>query len=193
MARAVLMARSVYVAAATAALVASGCGSSAATPSATKTTTPATKTAAPAPTARIPNVPAHDRFTGPLSAGTGSLAGAGDVLEARLQAPGTNGTRRLTLWILSTGCRAGASCVHLSGSLRGQLTPIQALPDIGRRYKITATGSLHPVGAVTATGTVAGTGNINSGFESLLLTLSGPHGSARLSARSARVPAFTSP
>jgi hypothetical protein len=180
------MMRAAFVAAATAALVASGCGSSAATPS-------VTKTAAPAATPRIPHVPTRDRFTGTLSGGTGSLAGAGDVLEARLQAPGTNGTRRLTLWILSTGCRAGSSCAHLSGSLRGQLTPVRTLPDIGRRYKITATGSLQPVGALTATGTVAGTGNIRSGVESLQLTLSGPRGSARLSARSSRVPAFTSP
>ena len=180
------MTRAAVVAAATAALVASGCGSSAATPS-------VTKTAAPAPTAGIPNVPARDRFTGTLTGGTGSLAGAGDVLEARIRAPAANGTRRLTLWILNTGCRAGSSCAHLSGSLLGQLAPVRTLPDIGRHYRITATGSLHPVGAVKATGTAAGTGNIRSGFELLQLALSGPRGSARLSARSARVPAFTSP
>jgi hypothetical protein len=180
------MTRAFLIAAATAALVVSGCGSSAATSSVTKTD-------APIASAQIPHVPARDRFTGTLSGGTGSLAGAGDVLEARLQAPAANGTRRLTLWILGTGCREGSSCAHLSGSLRGQLTPVRALPDIGRRYKVTATGSLHPVGAVTATGTVAGTGNINSGFESLQLTLRGARGSARLTARSARVPAFTSP
>jgi hypothetical protein len=46
---------------------------------------------------------------------------------------------------------------------------------------------------VTATGTIAGTGNIMSGFESLQLALSGRNGSARLSASSARVPSFTSP
>ena len=114
-------------------------------------------------------------------------------MEARLQAPATNGTRRLTLWIISTGCRAGSSCAHLSGTLRGELTPVRTLPDIGRRYKISATGSLHPVGSITASGTVAGTGNIMSGFESLQVTLRGPRGSARLSARSTRVPAFTSP
>jgi hypothetical protein len=135
----------------------------------------------------------RDRFVGTLHNGTGSLAGARDVVEVRLQAPGTTGIRRLTLWILSTGCPAGATCVHPSGSLRGQLRPVHALPDVGRRYAIEATGSLGPVGVMTAAGTVAGTGNINSGFETLQLTLTGRHGSARLSARSSRVPSFTSP
>jgi hypothetical protein len=135
----------------------------------------------------------RDRFVGTLHAGTGSLAGASDVLEARLQAPGTTGSRRLTLWVLSTGCRSGAVCVHLNGRLRGQLTQVRTLPDIGRRYAITATGSLHPIGAVTASGTVAGTGNINSGLESLVLTLRGKLGSGRLIAQSSRVPSFTSP
>jgi hypothetical protein len=172
------------VAAAAAALFGSGCGHSATTRSATTT--------AGAPVA-APRVAPRDRFTGTLRDGTGSLAGARDVLEARLQAAGTNGARRLTLWIVSTGCRAGAACVHLSGSLRGQLTPRRTLPDVGRRYTITASGTLHPVGAITAAGTVAGTGNINFGFESLRLTLTGTRGSARLSARSSRVPAFTSP
>jgi hypothetical protein len=185
------MTRAGFLAAAMAALVASGCGSSASSSSATKPAGSGT-TSSPVP---APNVPARDRFTGTLSGGTGSLAGADDVLEARLQAPaaGANGTRRLTLWILSTGCRAGTPCAHLGGSLRGQLTPVRALPDIGRRYRLTAAGSLHPIGAVTATGTAAGTGNIMSGFESLQLALSGRHGSARLTARSARVPSFTSP
>lgn len=184
-----LMRRAALVAAAMAAMLASGCGSSASTPSATKTAGPG----ATGPTVPAPNVPARDRFTGTLSAGTGSLAGAGDLVEARIQAPAASGTRPLTMWILSTGCRPGSSCAHLSGSLRGQLIRVRTLPDIGRRYQITATGSLHPIGAVKATGVVGGTGNIMSGFESLQLALSGPHGSARLIASSARVPSFTSP
>lgn len=185
------MTRAAFFAAATAALMASGCGSSASSSSPTT----AVGSGATNPPAPAPNVPARDRFTGTLSGGTGSLAAAGDVLEARLQAPapGANGTRRLTIWIISTRCRAGRPCTHLSGRLRGQLTPVRALPDIGRRYRLTAAGSLHPVGAVTATGTIAGTGNIMSGFESLQLALSGRNGSARLSASSARVPSFTSP
>jgi len=176
--------RAVLVAVATAALVASGCGGSAKTSSASATA---------APPVAVPRVPPRDRFTGALRDGSGSLAGAGDVLEARLQAAAGAGTRRLTLWIVSTGCPAGAKCVHLSGRLRGQLTPVRTLPDIGRRYTITARGSLGPVGVATATGTVSGTGNINLGFESLELRLSGSRGSARLSARSGHVPAFTSP
>jgi hypothetical protein len=138
-------------------------------------------------------VPARDRFVGMLDGGTGSLAGARDVVEARLQAPGVTGIRRLTLWILTTGCPAGAACVHLSGSLRGHLRPVRALPDIGRRYAVEASGSVRPVGVVTAAGTAAGAGNINSGFESLQLKLTGRRGAARLSARSSRVPPFTSP
>lgn len=173
-----------FVAAAAATLVAAACGSSAATPSATTTA---------APGLTMPRVPARDRFIGSLSAGTGTLAGAGDVVEARLQAPGTTGTRQLTLWILSTRCRRGRACSHLGGSLRGQLTPEHSLPDVGHRYAVTARGSLHPLGAVTVTGTAAGTGNINFGFESLQLTLTGKDGSGRLIARSGRVPAFTYP
>jgi hypothetical protein len=167
-----------------AAVLGSGCGSSAKTTSATTTASSGLP---------IPRVPARDRFVGTLHGGTGSLAGARDVVQARIQAPGRTGTRRLTLWILTTGCRAGAACVHLSGSLRGQLRQVRTLPDIGRRYAVEATGSLGPIGVVTASGTAAGTGNINSGFESLQLTLAGKRGSARLSARSSRVPPFTSP
>lgn len=178
------MMRAVLVVAATAALVGAGCAQSATTPSGTTTG---------APRVTLPHVPSRDRFTGTLRHGTGSLAGARDVVEARLQAADTTGSRRLTLWIVSTGCRAGSVCLHLSGSLRGQLTPLRTLPDIGRRYAVRATGSLHPLGVITATGTVAGTGNINRGFESLQLTLRGRRGSARMSARSSRVPAFTSP
>jgi hypothetical protein len=178
------MMRVALVAAASAALVGSGCGHAATTSS------PATTAAAGV---AAPRVPARDRFTGSLRGGTGSLAGARDALEVRLQPAGRTGARRLTLWILSTGCRASDGCIHLSGSLRGHLTQVRTLPDVGRRYTISASGSLRPVGAITAAGTVAGTGNINFGFESLRLTMTGRRGSARLYARSSRVPAFTSP
>jgi hypothetical protein len=70
---------------------------------------------------------------------------------------------------------------------------VRALPDVGRRYAITASGSVAPVGAITAVGTVAGTGNIAFGSESLELVLRGKRGSGRLSASSGRVPGFTSP
>jgi hypothetical protein len=176
--------RAVLLALGAATVIGSGCASAAKTPS-------ATTTAAPAVT--LPRVPVRDRFSGTLHGTTGSLAGARDRVEARLQAPGTTGTRRLTLWILSTGCPSGATCAHLGGSVRGQLRPVRALPDVGRRYAIEASGSLGAVGVMTAAGTVAGTGNINSGFESLELRLTGRRGSAELSARSSRVPPFTSP
>lgn len=176
--------------AAAAALLGSGCGSSANTPSATTTATTATTVT---PGLSNPRVPLRDRFVGTLQSGTGSLAGARDMVEVRLQAPGITGNRRLSLWIVTTGCPAGAKCVHLSGRLRGQLREVHALPDVGRRYAVEASGSLGPVGVMTAAGTVAGTGNINFGFESLLLTLTGKDGSARLTGRSGRVPSFTSP
>lgn len=178
------MARPVLGGAVTAALVVSACGSSATTPSATTTGAPA---------GTIPRVPPRDRFIGMLGDGAGALAGARDMVEARLQAGRTTGTRRLTLWIVSTSCRADSVCVHLRGRLRGHLVPARALPDIGRRYAIAAVGSLYPLGAVTAAGTVAGTGNVVFGSELLRLALSAQRGSARLSARSARVPGFTSP
>jgi hypothetical protein len=178
------MVRPVF-AVATAALVACGCGHSATMPSST------TATAAPALT--LPRVPPRDRFIGTLRDGTGSLAAARGVVEVRLEPVGTTGRRALTLWIVRTGCRPSAACVHLIGRLRGQLAPVRTLPDVGRRYAITASGSVRPVGAATAVGTVAGTGNIAFGSESLQLMLKARHGSARLSARSGRVPGFTSP
>lgn len=170
----------------------SACGSSAKPPSATTTATTTATTSATSG-ATIPRVPVRDRFTGTLHGGTGSLAGARDVVEVRLQAPGRGATRHLTLWIVSTGCPAGVKCVHLSGSLRGTLTAVHSLPDVGRRYAIQASGSLDQVGTMKAAGTAGGTGNINFGFESLELTLTGSHGSVRLTARSTRVPPFTSP
>jgi hypothetical protein len=169
---------------AAAGVLGSACGSSAESSSATTTASPGVT---------VPRVPVRDRFVGTLHGGTGSLAGARDVVEVRLQAPGSGGVRRLTLWIVGSRCPAGAKCVHPSGSLRGQLTRVHSLPDVGRRYAIEASGSLGQIGVMTAAGTVAGTGNINFGFESLQLTLTGKRGSSRLSARSSRVPAFTSP
>lgn len=172
------------LAVATAALVVTGCGHSATTSSPTTTVAPALTT---------PRVPARERFVGTLRDGSGVLSAARDVLEVRLQPAGTTGPRRLTLGIVSMGCRAGGVCVHLIGRLQGKLVPVRTLPDVGRRYAITASGLVHPVGAMTAVGTIAGTGNAAFGYESLQLIVKVKGGSARLSARSGRVPGFTSP
>lgn len=139
--------------------------------------------------------PARDSFTGSIIGATGRFAGErGAVALVTVPAAG-QGVRPLKLTLRGSGCTAGSRrCVELTGSLSGTLAlgPVR-VPDVGSRLTIAASGRIKPIGLVSATGTVQGTGFIARGRETLDLRLRAPRGTITVRAVSARVPGFTSP
>ncbi len=102
--------------------------------------------------------------------------------------------RALRLVFKGDRCHGEHGCVALTGSLRGTIAAVPShMPDVGRQFRVDGHGRLSPLGRVTVTGTVAGTGFIASGRESLELTVHTAHGTLGLDGHSARVPGFTSP
>jgi len=135
-----------------------------------------------------------DLFTGRITAATGKFAGDRDVVTIIL-APGRGqATRHLTATITGAACTGKPHCVQLAGKLTGTITsgPIR-VPDVGRSFAIAATGTIKPLGHVSATGTVQGTGFIANGHESLKLRLTRHGASITIDATSGQVPGFTSP
>jgi len=138
--------------------------------------------------------PAKDSFTGRVTAATGIFArDHGAVTIALAPRPG-NALRRLTLTLRGAPCSGKGQCVQLSGKLTGTLAPgPMRVPDAGRSFTIAATGTIKPLGHVSATGTVHGTGFIANGHENLRLLLMRAGGTVTIEATSPPVPGFTSP
>jgi len=68
------------------------------------------------------------------------------------------------------------------------------IPDAGVKLRLTATGAVKPLGRVSVTGTVHGTGFIARGHEFLQLTLTSLHkGVVTVDAHSGLVAGFTTP
>jgi hypothetical protein len=138
--------------------------------------------------------PAKDSFTGSVRSASGKYSGATGRVHLYLRPRGHGVRRSLTLTLAPSSCRAGAKCLRLSGTLTGTLAPGPGhLPDTGDGYLVTATGTVRPLGMVTARGGVQGTGFIRRGQETLNLTLSGPSVSVTIEGLSAAVNGFTSP
>jgi hypothetical protein len=141
-----------------------------------------------------PRVPAKDKFAGSISKGTGAYAGDTGPAWIYLQPHSSNsGTRAVKITIRPRACPSTTRCLRLTGTLNGTLTQVWGNPDAGRAYRLTATGTVAPLHAVTTTGQVHGTGFINGGREGMTVTLTGAHGSVELTAQSGQVPGFTSP
>ena len=139
-------------------------------------------------------VPAKDSFRGTLSSGGGSFRG--DNGYALLQvSPGqsTTGTRSATLKFSGRPCHHFQACVQLRGTLTGTLTRESTIPDVGQSFAVSVHGRIKPLGRVSATGQIHGTGFIMNGHETLTLVLSNSRGSLQLQAQSPQVPGFTSP
>ncbi len=136
-----------------------------------------------------------DAFKGTITAATGRLAGdRGHVAIVLAHAPvGSNASTSLTLSIRGTSCAGHPSCLRLTGSLRGRMTLVHSLPDVGHRFEITARGTVKPLGHVTASGTAAGTGFIRSGHTGLNLTLRNATGTVTIEVQSGPVPGRTDP
>ncbi|MEA2370984.1 MAG: hypothetical protein QOH12_1378 [Solirubrobacteraceae bacterium] len=138
--------------------------------------------------------PAKDTFTGKITMATGRFASDHRPLKILLAPGAGQAVGHVGLTIRGTVCTRKGACVALVGKLNGTLTPgPMKVPDAGRSFTIAATGTIKPLGHVSATGTVHGTGFIANGHESLTLRLTGPGGTVTIAATSGPVPGFTSP
>ncbi len=75
----------------------------------------------------------------------------------------------------------------------GTLSATHSLPDVGHSELLRGAGSIQPLGHVSIQGEVHGTGFIQNGRETLILTVSNSTGAVTLNALSARVKGFRSP
>jgi hypothetical protein len=149
--------------------------------------------AAAAATASAP-APARHRFAVAVSTGSSKLSGARGAATVLLRTGAGTTTRALRIVFTGDRCHGRTGCVALTGTLKGTITAVaQHIPDAGRQFRVSARGRLSPLGHVTVTGTIRGTGNIRFGQESLQLTVRSGHGTLGVDGRSARVPGFTSP
>jgi len=140
-------------------------------------------------------IPTADTFHATVSGASGRFSGDGGSATVLLRrGPGASGaTTSVTLSVRGVRCRSARHCLHLGGQLTGQMTLQRSLPDVGHSYALTATGTMSPLGYVTAGGTAAGTGFIRFGHTRLTLTLSPSGGTVTLSGQSPEVPGFTQP
>jgi len=141
---------------------------------------------APRPSGRNP-------FTGratTIGPGFGCAPGAVTVVLST----GLGADRRgFSVELSAPACPPGPSCLRLSGTLTGKLSPHRSLPDVGVFDQLSGRGSAAPLGTVTVTGAVTGTGFIARGHESLRLVLRGSKGTVTVAAVSRTVPGFTHP
>jgi hypothetical protein len=103
-------------------------------------------------------------------------------------------SRSLTVVITPRRCGAARRCLRLAGTLKGTLSyQAHQIPDTGARLSLRASGVVKPIGAVSASGFVHGTGFIRSGRETLQLTLAGSGARVSVEGRSSLLPGFTAP
>jgi hypothetical protein len=144
--------------------------------------------------ATVGSAPAKDSFVGSVTAATGRFSGDhGGVRLVLAPGRGQSG-RRLTVTFSGGSCGSAGHCIQLSGRLTGVLTrgPI-VVPDVGSSLTVRASGAIRPLGKVSATGSVHGTGFIARGHETLRLKLTGSGATITISADSGLVPGGTSP
>ncbi len=154
------------------------------------TLTPAAVAGASSP----PHVPAKDQFKGSASAATGKFSGDHGTVTVYLKPGRTHGAGRpVTVVLVGRRCKGAAGCMNLNGRLMGVLTAQPAPPDAGRKFAISVAGKVAPLGHVSATGMVYGTGFIRRGREGLQIKLRTSTGDITIGAQSPIVPGFTSP
>jgi hypothetical protein len=139
-------------------------------------------------------VPPADSFSGHITFAAGKFNGDRGRVAILLE-PHDSGAAERQLALVLDGRRCGKAehCIQLAGVLKGTLTRSRTMPDVGASFTIAASGLILPLGHVSATGSVHGTGFIDYGHEPLHLTLSMSSGSVALDAESGEVPGFTSP
>jgi hypothetical protein len=140
------------------------------------------------------NVPTKDSFHGRVTGATGAFKGdRGEVAIDLAIRTSNTATRQLTITVRGGRCGSAPRCVQLTGKVTGTITQVPTNPDVGRSFKIDASGTVRPLGLVASSGSAHGTGFIVRAHETLHLTLTTPRGQIVIDARSATVPGFTSP
>lgn len=142
--------------------------------------------AAPAPRAA-------DTLSGRVAAATGHWRHDGGRLAVRLVPGAGTDKRALVIRVSGTSCAGRHGCLVLSGKLTGTISAQASHPDGGARFTIKASGTVAPLGHVSATGSAIGTGNIARGRVTLRLTFTDARGKLTVSLASAPVGAFSSP
>jgi hypothetical protein len=164
------------------------------TSSVTQSSAPVTSSPQATPTsARTGPARADDAFAGRIVQATGRAARARGAVTVHLRPAAGGAVRPATVVVTGAPCRGRPRCLQLQGTLRGTLTAVRSLPDVGRRFALAARGSLAALGTVSATGTLAAPGNIRAGVETLTLSMRGHAATLMLVARSGAVPGFTGP
>lgn len=140
------------------------------------------------------DVPARDSFRGSIRSARGSLSGSTGRAQLYLRPAGNGPRRSVKITIVALPCAGASHCLELSGTATGTLSATRSrLPDVGHAEMLTASGSIRPLGQATIQGEVRGTGFIQSGRETLILTVSSPSGAVTLEALSSPVKGFSSP
>jgi hypothetical protein len=141
------------------------------------------------------STPPKDTFHGRIAKATGALQKDRDEVTILLHIPhSTEATRHLELELVGAACGTAPHCLRLTGTLSGTLSAHPTtIPDVGRRYELSVSGSSAPLGRVSGSGTVSGVGFIRQGHEGLTLTLRAKRGTLTINAVSPTVPGFTSP
>jgi hypothetical protein len=140
-------------------------------------------------------VSARDSFDGHVVSATGRFRGDGGHLHIELVVGYQHKAKRpLTVIVRAGRCGTVRPCLRLTGKLKGMLSyEAHRIPDTGARLRVTASGAIKPIGSVSATGHIRGTGFIPRGHEALQLTLATRSGSITAEGKSALLPGFTSP
>jgi hypothetical protein len=167
--------------------------------------------AVPASAAASGAPPATRSYSGRVAAGTGAYSkvsaqmtvslGLAKTGEAQAPDPQQKPLPRYTVTITFHGSRCAAKpprrikCLVLSGALKGEAEeerPSPPVSDQPERIRVIAcSGELTHLGAVTATGSLEGTGFAPTGRRSLLLKIATKHGKLVVKATGPPVPAFT--
>ena len=136
---------------------------------------------------------AADMLSGRVVSAAGRWHRDSGTLAVRL-VPGSGSLKRhLVIQVNGSSCAGKRACVKLQGKLIGTITEHAAHPDAGARLAIKASGTLTPLGHVSATGLAIGTGYIEHSRVTLRLTLIAAHGKVTVSLASRPVGAFTTP
>jgi hypothetical protein len=140
------------------------------------------------------HVPARDSFRGRITSATGQFKGDHGRVTIYMHVPESGATtRKLRLTLVGAQCGSAKNCLTLSGAAKGTLTRKSYIPDTGMRFTVQATGTVVPMGHISATGHVHGTGFTPTGHERMHLTLMCPDGQITIDAHSPVVKGFTSP
>ena len=136
---------------------------------------------------------AADMLSGRVVSAAGRWHHDSGTLAVRL-VPGSGGaTRHLVVRVTGVGCAGKHGCLKLQGKLIGTITERPAHPDVGEHLAIKASGTLTPLGHVSATGLAIGTGSIARGRVTLRLTFTAAQGKVTVSLASRPVGSFTAP